>query len=378
MASLWKHPESKYWVACFTDRAGRRLKRSTKETDRKEAQRLADEYESAARRLRTAQQARAVIASIYERITGEDLPTVTTRAYVAKWLEEKGPEVSSRTLDFYRQTTDRFLEFLAADADKPIEFITGERLMRFRNDQARQISAVTTNHNLKCIRMLFKAAKMAGFLSENPAEAVSPVKERKTDKARAFHLTELQALIAAADDEWKSMIRFGLYTGQRLGDLALLTWRAVDLQKGEVRFLTKKTGRHITIPLAPPLRAHIEELPAGDDPNAPLHPRAFETMKRIGRVGSLSKEFGDLLVKAGIREEREEVPKAERKDRKRVRYDVSFHSLRATATTLLHEAGIPSSVAQELIGHDSEEVHSTYVRVGREALEKAAKVFPKV
>jgi hypothetical protein len=45
VASLWKHPESKFFFACFTDRTGRRLKRSTKETGRAKAQRIADAFE---------------------------------------------------------------------------------------------------------------------------------------------------------------------------------------------------------------------------------------------------------------------------------------------------------------------------------------------
>lgn len=56
----------------------------------------------------------------------------------------------------------------------------------------------------------------------------------------------------------------------------------------------------------------------------------------------------------------------------------SFHSLRRTATTLLHEAGVPSTVAQALIGHDSEEVHSDYITVDREALRNAVNSFPVV
>jgi hypothetical protein len=32
MASLWKHPKSQFWTACFTDDNGRQLKRSTKLT----------------------------------------------------------------------------------------------------------------------------------------------------------------------------------------------------------------------------------------------------------------------------------------------------------------------------------------------------------
>jgi integrase len=57
---------------------------------------------------------------------------------------------------------------------------------------------------------------------------------------------------------------------------------------------------------------------------------------------------------------------------------LSFHSLRRTATTLLHEAGVPSAVAQALIGHDSEAMHGIYISVGREALEKATAASPEI
>jgi len=52
--------------------------------------------------------------------------------------------------------------------------------------------------------------------------------------------------------------------------------------------------------------------------------------------------------------------------------------LRRTATTLLHEAGVPAAVAQALIGHDSKAMHELYVSVGREALEKAAAALPEI
>jgi site-specific recombinase XerD len=52
--------------------------------------------------------------------------------------------------------------------------------------------------------------------------------------------------------------------------------------------------------------------------------------------------------------------------------------MRLSATTLLHEAGIPQAVAQALIGHDSAAVHEVYISVGREALVKAAASFPDV
>jgi hypothetical protein len=47
-----------------------------------------------------------------------------------------------------------------------------------------------------------------------------------------------------ANDEWRSMILFGLYTGQRFGDIATLTrLNNLDLVRGELRLSTQKQAR---------------------------------------------------------------------------------------------------------------------------------------
>jgi integrase len=96
-----------------------------------------------------------------------------------------------------------------------------------------------------------------------------------------------------------------------------------------------------------------------------------------GRTGDLSRQFGDLLGAAGLRPK---VPhrKKEGADGKHARHSISFHALRRTATTMLHEAGIPAAVVQSLIGHDSPDVHQVYVSIGREALVKAANALPSI
>lgn len=55
---------------------------------------------------------------------------------------------------------------------------------------------------------------------------------------------------------------------------------------------------------------------------------------------------------------------------------LSFHSLRHTAVTLLKEAGIPAAVVMELIGHDSAQMSEHYTHVGQEAMRKAAEALP--
>ena len=232
------------------------------------------------------------------------------------------------------------------------------------------------------LRMLFKSARRDHVCLDNPAEFIGPVRaSAKPDNKRPFSLPELKAILAVADPEWRSLILFGLYTGQRLSDLVSLTWHNLDLERGEVRLVTSKTSRTMIIPMAPALRAHIESLPAGEEPQAPLHPRAFITLSKTGKASALSGAFSDLLVQAGLR-----VTRACRNHHnrgighsgRRAINELSFHCLRRTATTLLHEAGVPGAVAQALIGHDSEAIHEHYINVGRDALQKAAAVFPMI
>ena len=120
-----------------------------------------------------------------------------------------------------------------------------------------------------------------------------------------------------------------------------LTWNNIDLERGEVRLVTGKTNRRMIIPMAPPLRSHIESLPAGDDPQAPLHPHAFAILSRTGSASAISQAFSDLLVQTGLRTRPTAVSHKSRgighSGRRKINA-LSFHSLRRTATTLLHEA----------------------------------------
>ncbi len=378
MASVWKHPLSRYWTACFRDLAGKQRRITTKETDRKRAQRLAEEYESAVRTKRTLRQAQLVLDRLHEEISGVQITRKTLRAYCAEWLATKEPETAPRTQVFYRTSIAKFIAFLGDRADAPLSELTKADIVAYRNSLAKSLSAKSTNHNLKVVRMLFKAAQRDELLTQNPAEFVNTVRQRTSNDKRPFTLAEVQAILAVADPEWQSLIRFGFYTGQRLGDLATLRWSNIDLARDEIRFITAKTGRRMIIPLSEGLRTHIASLAPSDQTDAVIHPRAFAILETHGNVSMLSRQFGELLASAGLRAAATHQSTGKTRSSPRNLNALSFHSLRRTATTLLHEAGIAGAVAQALIGHDSEAIHEHYVNVGREALQKAAAVFPSI
>jgi len=95
-------------------------------------------------------------------------------------------------------------------------------------------------------------------VAEDPAAPVKGVQRQAASaKKRAFTLEELRTVLKVADPEWKSMIPFGLYTGQRLADVATLRWDNLDLAKDEIRFTTRKTGRPTILPIAKSPREYL-------------------------------------------------------------------------------------------------------------------------
>lgn len=380
MASIWKHPKSKFWYARYKDKDGRWRNASTKTTERKAALKLADEYEAAARGRRTATQARRVLSRLHAEITGEVLPSSSVRSFVAAWLLEK-KTTAKATQVFYKNSTNQFLTHLDALADDELSMIAKEHIVTFRNALLERLSAKAANHHLKVVKMLFRAAKRDGYIVDDPSEFVETIREKQADKKRRrpFTLDEIRAVLAQADDEWRSMIHFGLYTGQRIGDIARLTWANVDLEKGQIRLITRKTGASLLIPMAAPLREHIMALPTLDvRPDlAPLHPRAWDIVERQGKSGNLSNQFADLLALAGLREKKSHrVTTGEGRGGRHDNEALTFHCFRHTAVTLLKEAGIPAAVVQKLIGHESAQISEMYTSVGEESLTKAAAALP--
>ena len=378
MASLSKSPESKFWIACFRDSAGKQYRRSTHETNRRRAQAVAEEFESAAQSTRPLSRITESFREFVAKHHGQKLPATTVRGYFEQWLGARQATAAVATIRRYRNAIDRFLAFLGDGADRSLEEVTREQVTAFRDARLKESATLTANTELKITKMIFRNARQDDYLLKDPAEAVKTAKNRQGVERRPFSIDELRSVLALADPEWQSLIKLGLYTGQRLGDLALLTWPQVDLDRDEIRLKTRKTGKQLLIPIAASLREHLLAI-AGDDPRAPLHPRAYAIVSRqFERVGTLSNQFSDLLIATGLRAPAPHRSKGIGRTGKRAGSDLSFHSLRHTAVSLLKDAGVPDAVVMALVGHESAAMSARYTHVGKEALARAAKTLPEL
>jgi integrase len=379
MAYVVKYPTSKYWVAAFRDASGKQHRRSTREVDRKRALAVALAYERVAKGKGSPQRVRQVLWEFMRDHFGQDLPSASVRDFFDRWLAARRAETSPATFRRYGDAIRAFLSFLGPRAASGLDEVTREQITAFRDSLLARLAPATTNGYAKLIRRIFRSARQDGFIIVDPAESVKAVRGAAHRSRRPFSIDELRSILAVADPEWASLIKFGLYTGQRLGDLAALSWAQIDLERDEIALTARKTGKQLLVPIAAPLREHLLTIESEDNPRGPLHSRAFEIVTtQNGRVGTLSNQFNELLVSAGLRAPQPHRSRGIGRSGKRAGTDLSFHSLRHTAVSLLKDAGVPDAVVMALVGHESAAMSHRYTHVGKESLARAASVLPEI
>lgn len=148
MASIHKDSlgRSKNWVAAWRGADGRRMQRSTKTTDRKQAQRLADSWETASQKAKaktfTTAQARTVLNEILEFAGDEPLDDFTVRSWVESWVDGKLTSRGEKTGERYAKPLRGFIESLGKRADLPLKAVTGRDIQRFRDGEKKRGLAV--------------------------------------------------------------------------------------------------------------------------------------------------------------------------------------------------------------------------------------------
>ena len=382
MASLRRVPRSPYWIACFTLPDGTRTNRSTGTADKRQAQRIANDFEDAADEAKagrlTEARARKTIADIFAIGNKDALPSANVKDYLESWLKRKELEAGETTHARYAVICKQFLAHLGLKASRDLLQLTAKEFVSFRDFQAAKLSANSVNICLKVLRSAMAQAVRDGLIDTNEASRVSLLKREDKFQRRPFTLPELRRILEVADEEWRGLILFGLYTGQRLGDLATLTWQNLDIERRELRLSTAKTGRRQIIPLSKQLVQYVDTLPAGDDPKAPLFPRAYTAATDGTTSGRNSKQFNAILVQCGLARAQTHQSTGKGRSSRREQNELSFHCLRHTATSLLKNAGVSEVVARDIIGHESAAVSANYTHVDEATKRKAVDLLPDI
>jgi integrase len=381
MSSVHRLSGKTNWICFYTDHTGRRRCKSTLTNNKQEAARICNEIQNIENKARTRRLTpervhkviSQVVADVMESL-GTPIERRTIREHFEGWISTK--QASPGTITRYQQIVRQFLGFLGPKANKDLSALVAEDVERYRDALQGTIAPTSVNVHLKVIRVCLEPATRKNTFDKNPARLVENLPTNDRHERRGFTLTELKKVLAVCGDDWKTAVLLGVYTGLRLGDIQALTWANLDLQNTELTIRTRKTGRVQILPIAKPLLRHIESLPAGDDPKAPLCPAL-----QANTVSWLSNQFHEILASAGLVQSRGDHQKKEGKAGRAARRQmspVSFHSLRHTATSLLKNAGVSDVVARDIIGHESEAVSRNYTHIDAETKRNAVDKMPDV
>lgn len=233
-----------------------------------------------------------------------------------------------------------------------VDNVTGPEVQRVINDRLLGgTSPATIRKQLSDWRAYWKYLASLGIVEKHASpfnDIELPKKRRNTGKPRdAFTAAEavalLQAAIAKDDPMLADLIRLGMWTGARRGELCAL--KTSDVAG---RFLSIRDGKTAaairSVPIHPRLQSTIDRLAADSDDSYLLSGLTFNAAGDRG--DAVGKRFTKLKAKHEF-------------DKRHV-----FHSFRATVSTLLENAGVQMNLAADIIGHEKTGMTYGYYSAG--------------
>jgi integrase len=372
MASIAKRDKSRFWTACFTNRDGRQLKRSTKTTDRNQAMQIAIELERVENQARdgnlTASQLRKVLNDVSERVTGDTLIAPSVRDYTQEWLNGIATRNSPATLLRYKRTVELFLEQLKDKAERPITAVTPRDVELYLNWRLKSgVAPKTAILDLKALNGAFRRAERFGVILKNPVIAVQLPKAESSEREVFTHAEVERLLEAAPSLEWQTLILLGYFIGARLGDCVQMKWENVNVDEGTIVYHQKKTGKKVIVPMHFHVIGHLKYLSTFGTSGF-LCPKLAN--KGPGGNHGLSEGFNRIVRKAGI-DPMKVQGKGVRHFSKR-----TFHSLRHSFNSALANAGVAEEVRMKLTGHSSKDMNARYTHLQVATLKSAVTNLP--
>ena len=254
-----------------------------------------------------------------------------------------------------------------------------ERTLNEWQDQ-RGWSNASRNNALAQLSGFFTYAVRKGWVQAHPVQG-GRVEKLPLDNTRKrwLRVHEVEAILEAAPDWMKPVIRFAVLTGMRLGEICSLTRASYREDDRGHYIITERTknGERLAWPLEGQLLELVEHAArAARFPGSHLFPgpdgkSPATALKRKlpGVVRAVGLEWGAYrteLVTTGNKTKR--VLKLDQDGRKMINpRGVTFHTFRHTMASLALNAGVSEAVVQEMGNWKTRSMVSRYAHPSREA-----------
>jgi len=295
-----------------------------------------------------------------------DSGPVTLKYYGLQW----------RRFERWMETRKKDAHMLDVDAD------TAEAYAAYL--AAGGASSNTYNKHLALLQLVFRV------LGQTPANKITGnpwtnIQRRRLapHSHRELTIEELRRVCDVATGEFRTLLAIGIYTGLRLGDAATLQWGEVDLTRGLIQRVPRKTARRTGKPVQVPIHRTLLAILAETQENSRRGPVLPETCAAYNADGySVPKQIQEHFEACGIATHAPGTGIVKDKDGKEIHtgkralVDVGFHSLRHTFVSLCRAANTPLSVVESIVGHSSPAMTRHYTHTGEEEARTAIALLP--
>lgn len=352
-----------WWIEYIVD--GVKHRQSTHTRNYNEAQQWMASIKTA-RKMPTFEEAVKVLKILYRQ---PDAGTLRLDAAWDKYVQLATAigklNVAAKTVTDRRNYFRSFLDWLSLNAAtiRTVEAVSGAVAAQYAQHLAESgLKTKSRQNRIGHLSTIWNILEKVSSGVKNPWSNLAPA---DTDHQRIlnFSAEQEEAILAAAKEigkDWWPICIIARHTGLRYGDIATLKWDAVDLDKGVIHRIPRKTERYgiaVTLPIIAPVRAAIETLERRGDYLFPLH---------AGLYGKRGKNIQAILSFREVLDEAE------------IEGNYTFHSWRHTAATNLAAAGVAKDTRKLILGHTTDENaerydHAEHLKEVRAAMEKAAK-----
>ena len=396
MASVFKRNGTGPYLVHYFDHTGKRRERSTRTTDKRVAERLADKWQADAMLRREG-----VIDADLDEYAKEARRPIAE--HVGDYQEYLGGRRSQTHVAQTIKRVERVLEKGKIGNWHDVKPDAVERgLVKIVEDDG--IGTKTRNYYLTAFKSFANWMVKQKRASHNPIEAVERLEVEPSEHRRAMEPDEVFRLIAAAHHgkpmerrdragsiRWRMtgpertlLYRLAVETGLRRGAIDHLT--VADFDTGEEPTVTvrrrakTKNRKPLILPLRDATAKLLKEHLRGKDRGAKAFdmPARWETadMLRADLAAARAAWIKEASTpkEAAKRAESDFLAEADAEGRR-----VDFHAFRTTCATWLEQAGVPASTIKRITGHASEKVlQQNYQRSNAAKVRLAVEVLPSL
>lgn len=335
----YRRADSPLWWASYTDADGRRIRRSTGTTDRREAEAISARWKLEAFRAKT---------------WGEQ-PRRTFEELMVGWLRATQPEKRPAG---HRRDLDATRHLRAVFGGLSLQDLSAARVRGYIDARRGDgVSPSTVNRELAVLSAALNFARREWeWVVPN---AVAGRKLRQPEgRLRWLTRSEAATLIEAAGLEWQAehlpdFIRLALHTGMRKGELLNLEWARVDFGARLLHLEAKhtKTASRRTVPLNEGALGALRGRLAFRAMHCPGSPWVFSHQDGK-RIGDIKHAFATACRRSGIE-------------------DFRIHDLRHTCAAWLIQAGASLAEVRDVLGHSTVRMTERYAHLAPENIRSA-------